>query len=99
MEDPFIQNVLEAAEWCTSVFPPGRVALPPVMFMDGGEKRTKALQELREYTGVDEEDRLLLQEPFMLTFKLQSDFNRFLDEFVLIKKYTIFASFEELKKA
>ncbi|KAG9269343.1 hypothetical protein AMEX_G16367 [Astyanax mexicanus] len=97
-EDPFIRNIFEAAEWCTRELPSERVTLPPVTLMDG-DKRAKALKELREYEGVDEEDRLLLQEPFLFIFKVQSDFSRFLDELVVMKKYILFASFEELKEA
>ena len=57
-----------------------------------GEDLITTLKELWLYDGLDEEENILLREPFM--FHLQSD-KMFYVEAVDNKKMTVFASFEE----
>jgi hypothetical protein len=57
-----------------------------------GEDRITTLKEVRLYDGLDEEEHILLKEPFM--FYLQRD-KMFHVEEVDNKKMTVFASFDE----
>ena len=54
-----------------------------------GEDRITTLKELRLYDGLDEEEHIILKEPFM--FQLQRDYEMFYVGAVDNKKITVFA--------
>ncbi|KAM9478517.1 uncharacterized protein ACWYII_006158 isoform 1-T1 [Salvelinus alpinus] len=68
--DVLLRDTLEAARWCERQTFKGTVSLPSVIGMDG-EDRITTLKELRLYDGLDEEENILLKEPFMFSFQLQ----------------------------
>ena len=77
--DVLLRDTLEAARWCELQTFKGTVCLHSVIGMDG-EDRITTLKELRLYDGLDEEEIILLKEPFM--FQLQRDDEMFYVEAV-----------------
>ncbi|XP_031659046.1 uncharacterized protein LOC116356632 [Oncorhynchus kisutch] len=87
--DVLLRDTLEAARWCERQTFKGTVSLPSVIGMDG-EDRITTLKELR--CREDEEENILLKEPFMFPFQLQRDYEKFCVEAVDKKKMTVFTS-------
>ena len=62
--------------------------------MDMGEQM-KALQELKKDDGQEEEDTILLIQPFMFSFQLRTDYEVFCAELIDNRNLKVCASFEE----
>lgn len=90
--DVLLRDTLEAERWCKTQTFKGTVSLPIVIGMDK-EDRITTLMELWLYNGPDDEENIVLMEPFMFSFQLQSDYEIFCVEALDNRKIKVFASF------